>query len=606
MSLITWLPLISDTKNRGLSNPTLTTTGTITFNNGKLGKALTFNNTAITLKPAPLNTSTKEFSFAFWFKPSNTTGAMCIYNGRTEVGAAISIFRMTTNTFRFDDGVQHVFSYQTVANEWHHFVFTRDESNIKLYVDGVLNQTVTSSSFTCATASASIGLSSVSNATPNANPIIGQVNDYRIYDHVLSVKEIKELSKGLMTHLKLDWGANPNMIKNSYTWMNKNLGSPNAPSTTRIYTRSMIETEKAPCHWVYKCQIENAGTSSQGGCGCFYGVGAQGLALTDLVEGDTYTYSFWAKSDSGLSSGLDSAAIVETQTRVSYSGFGALDSNWRKHVVTFKWTKTTKLTACFYVTVPASSTIDFQVCGIKLEKGDKATPYVPHVSETAFTEHGYATLYKDDASGYNHTTTVTGTNLSPATDSPRGTGTNINKSGKITVVDVLPNGEVFPVFTINAWVRYTVGATQSLWQDLLGIAAKNSADSSSLLRLEFSNTTSGNIAWYGPMANSGGLLGTNIGNTGEWCMISLVSDGTKFIGYKNAAQYGTYTPSTNDYKGWKTAGAIYIGDSNVYYDVADVRVYSTVLSVDDIKELYQIPAQIDKTGKMYCGSLIEG
>jgi hypothetical protein len=88
-------------------------------------------------------------------------------------------------------------------------------------------------------------------------------------------------------------------------------------------------------------------------------------------------------------------------------------------------------------------------------------------------------------------------------------------------------------------------------------------------------------------------------------MITLVSDGTKFIGYKNGVQYGTKTPDTDARKGWKTTGHFYIGDTNIWFDVADVRLYSTVLSVDDINELYKIPVSIDKSGKIYCNELVE-
>ena len=59
MSLLVWLPLISNTVNKGLLNSTITTTGTISYSAGKIGNAITFNTSSIVLKPAPLTTNTK-------------------------------------------------------------------------------------------------------------------------------------------------------------------------------------------------------------------------------------------------------------------------------------------------------------------------------------------------------------------------------------------------------------------------------------------------------------------------------------------------------------------------------------------------------------------
>ena len=601
MSLLVWLPLISNTVNKGLLSPTITTTGTISYSAGKIGNALTFNNSALTLKPAPITGSTSEFSFAFWYKPTDTTNAHCIYNGRATVGGAVGIFRLSANTFRFDDGAQHTFTYKTVKDTWQHIVFTRDNTNIKLYVNGVLNQTMTSSSFTSAGSTASIGLSSTSGTTPNDNALFGQLNDYRIYDHVLSKKEVKELAKGLCMHLPLDWGGNPNMIKNSYTWMNKKLGNNNAPGTK---TKTVTESSIAPCKWVFKCQIQNTGATAVGSNGVYYPIDTQGLALTDLIKGETYTYSFWAKSDSGLAGGIYASSICESQTKISDSGFGALDSNWRKHIVTFKWTSTAKLTCSFYVTVPASSTIDFQVCGLKLEKGDKATPYIPHVEETAYINNEYATKYLQDCSGYNRTVTVNSNNIiSVATDAPRGTGTNITKSGKLTIANSFPVG-TFPSFTVNAWIRTKSDTTYALWYDFFGISANNASGSNSLFRMEVANTAGTAFNWFGPMQkNAGGLFNTTI-STGQWYMITLVSDGAKLYGYKDSVLYGTFTPEEAKL-GWSTTGTFYIGDSNIWFDVTDVRAYATALSAEDVKELYQVGAQIDKSGNFYCGQLVE-
>lgn len=46
-------------------------------------------------------------------------------------------------------------------------------------------------------------------------PLNGQLNDVRIYDNILSAKEIKEIAQGLILHYKLD-GFNGGVGDNLY------------------------------------------------------------------------------------------------------------------------------------------------------------------------------------------------------------------------------------------------------------------------------------------------------------------------------------------------------------------------------------------------------
>ena len=601
--LVTWLPLMGDIQNKGLSNTATTSTGSITYGQGKVGKCATFSSGAIILNPAPITTATPEFSFSFWYKTTSPSASQCIYNGRTSVGGPVSIF-VLNGGFRFDDGAQHTLSYTIPTNTWEHYVITRDASNIKLYVNGVLKVTTTSTSFTCTATYASIGMSSANTASPSSNPLVGSLQDYRIYNHVLSVREIKELAKGLAIHLPLNWSGNPNMIKNSYTMLNKSTGNTNSNSCT--VTKSIIEDDAAPCKYVLKVVATNATTASKANVGAYYTISNQGLTTSDLVSGNTYTYSFWAKADSANVSDITFApgGVYESQTGVSYSGFTALTPGWRKHTATFKWTSTSKLTACFYVTIPANGTNTYYICGLKLEAGAVATPYVPNTAETAYTGNSYGTMCLSECSGYNKTVTVTGT-PKIGNSSPRGTGTETTGGCKITV-DGFPCGTETP-FTIAYWHRPTSG-TYVAWADSLGFGVGNSSSTTAttVFRRENISTAGTGYIWYGNgvVTTSGGICGYTA-TIGTWYHVALTFDGDTFIMYINGAKYNT-SALASDYAGFKTYSNFYVGDTaSICQTVADVRIYATCLSASDIKALYNTPVEIDKCGKLYCNNLVE-
>lgn len=588
MSLLVWLPLIKDTNNQGVADTTITTTGTITYSAGKLGNALTFNTSALTLKPAPITGSMSEFSFAFWYKPTDITNTHCIYNGRATVGGAVSIFRVSANTFRFDDGAQHTFTYKTVKDTWQHIVFTRDNTNIKLYVNGVLNQTMTSSSFTSAGSTASIGMSSTSGTTPSGNSIAGQINDYRIYDHVLSVKEIKELAKGLCLHLPLDWGGNENILP--YTPVTSNSSEYNTELGRTVWVRSTTATGES---YIYGSR-------------------------TDIVEQSAkYTFSAWiwvneyVKSVDfyWLSTNITNKKTGATWDNVtSVTGQTPTPSTWNYMTWTFT-TKADDYTGFIRVDNNGSSTSGtaaiLKVANMKLEKGEKATPYIPHKNDTTYSAVSYGDKFIQDCSGYNRAVTKTGTGMSISSDSPRGTGTNWNGGGKIYVTGGFPVGTT-TIFTINAWVRTTADKTQTRYNDVFGFYSKNNAGNTTYTRCELESTAGTNLKWFGAIADASGFCDYSM-TTGTWAMITLVSDGSTLKSYKDGVLLTTFTP-TSSYNAWQSTGDLIIGDQNAgtgYYDIADFRVYATALSADDIKELYQIPAQIDKSGNVYCSNFVE-
>ena len=617
MSLLVWLPLTNNFENKGLSNVTVTNTNvTIDHTDANLGGCGYFNGSARIQISLPSELTTlKNTTISAWIKCSGTTVLGGISHNGSAGQNSIGCCTLYNTGWQFNKSSSWVYvgSYTSNTN-WKHVAVTIGEDTITTYMNGTVTATSSLSSQTLFSDLGTGNFIEIGSDFPGGDEYLtGRICDFRVYNHCLSKREIKELSKGLMTHLPLSWGANPNMIKNSYTFMNKNAGSSNQWTNSGLtYSSStVIEDNTAPCKWVMKRVIANSKETNVGGAGCFYGIGTKGLATTDLTENEYYTYSFWAKSDSGVPSGLGAGSVVESQTMISNTGFGALTSDWRLHTVTFKFTKTDRLTNCFYVTVPASSTIDFQVCGIKLEKGQIATAYIPHVEETAYTSKGYANLYYNECSGYKRTTTIStgsGGSVSIGTNSPRNTGTNF-AFHQIYLENGFPIGTT-PNFTIAFWQK-GIAQTQTRYADVvwLGVGASSSTTATARLRLETISTdgTSSGYVWYGNgvVTTSGGMCSLTA-NAGTWRHIVLTFDGTIFRQYVNGTQYNTSTLGS-DYTGFKTYGTFAVGDTsaNIQVELADVRVYGTCLSADDIKTLYNIPAEIDKTGKIFCGSLVE-
>ena len=184
--------------------------------NGKLGKAAHFEgNTANVIY---CNTTefnyTDNFSVALWVKPNYTgTAAQYLFTvGRADYGGygyGLQVADATKLTFRFGN------TYKQVAcntGEWHHFVMYVTDSRLYVYKDGEL-QNGNGTATVLPTYSDGNGLGiGCFHYSGNVYPGYGDICDFRIYDHALSPREIKELSKGLVCHYTLAMSGNENLI----------------------------------------------------------------------------------------------------------------------------------------------------------------------------------------------------------------------------------------------------------------------------------------------------------------------------------------------------------------------------------------------------------
>ena len=86
-------------------------------------------------------------------------------------------------------------------NSWHHICMVIDYEHLSfsVYLDGTFVDKKTYAINTVSNYGVNIGW-----LRPSYYPFKGQINDVRIYDHCLSPAEVKEISRGLILHYKLD------------------------------------------------------------------------------------------------------------------------------------------------------------------------------------------------------------------------------------------------------------------------------------------------------------------------------------------------------------------------------------------------------------------
>ena len=213
----------------------------------------------------------------------------------------------------------------------------------------------------------------------------------------------------------------------------------------------------------------------------------------------------------------------------------------------------------------------------------------PYIETTAY-----------DCSGYSNNGTVTGV-IQSITDTAKGTRSiDFASSGYITT-SINTNG-FKDSYTISHWVKKPNNGS-------VGVMSFGFRNSETAYRNLYWkqylcwNTGDGS---ENPFVKEDGTAITHTSLEGEWHHLVITGDGTTTILYIDGEKAGTATT-------YKNIGAdgVYIGNghrSDTYkFDgsIADFAIYSTVLSADDIKSLYNRRVSIDKQNNIIGAKLVE-
>lgn len=576
MSLQVWLPLNGKLDNLGLD-------GSLKFTNdasatvsteGKIGSCYSFSATSGSGIYLSSGKSASEFmntyinhhswSMCAWIKTTSNDNVVfgLTYGLRLWCGSTnqVSLYNKTR-------AVSASNNISTIDGKWHHICATYNtvDNAINVYVDGIKGTTVYypsgetyASSWTNTVA---IGRDP-NNSTASAHYYFqGSMNDARIYDHCLSTEEVKELSKGMIGHWKLD---------------NKGFGNPNLCPLTSKQDWTALNTKN------------------------YYSILSTSTSNFGLSVGDTFTWSVYVKVPTEIkklrarvqfyNSGSDrtgptgSTYVINGEGRISVTG--TILSGYTEMHLCIDYNASSDI---------ATTNVECYYKMPKLEKGSKVTSWIPYVSDPVYSALGLDSATEFDGSGLsNNGTKIGGLSISTSPQLIRYDNcyTFDGSTGSIQIPNLAtmcPSGE----FTMNCWIYHDNTWSSKTWETIFG--------GPSGFELEAKSGSTNSPVLY---AYSWGK-GTATYELNKWNMITMTRNASETKFYINGelkitGSAGTI-PSGNYFIGaWSNSSG-----QNYKGQISDFRLYATVLSVDDIKRLYDVSASIDKSGNIFAYSFKE-
>lgn len=544
MALQVWLPLTKNLSNQGLNNMTFSIdadSNIILDNNGKIGACYsrsTKQTSGRIVSNSTINLS-EDISMACWALVSNcvgdtANGLISNHSHANNTGVGITVKQVSTSDYRIscNTGTGSNRTYCTyygttnIKGAWHHLTLTYSKSakQLILYVDG--NTEYTLNNYVNSSIADYIIIFDWSTTYNNTSyRPAAKLNDVRIYDHCLSPKEVKEIAKGLVLHYPLN---------DAYV-----------EGTTNLVT----SITKGGQTTVNGYEVTTSGVSKD----TYFT-----LNLSEkIVAGNTYTISCRNNFDTGLywdfPIGSQANQTLTWRITPGYSSYTFVansgNSYWDKNI-------------CFMDDLSGTARNagkSFKMWDWQIEKKDHATPFVIGTRNETI-------VY--DCSGYQNNGVVSG-NVTLSVDSPRYIGS----------YKFIPNAMIstpgivnFDKCTYSVWCKDPSMSYKIVFCD--GTSKVAFGESSGFL------CSCGN--------NSQNKFTKNNWKNSDWNHVVVVRDGSTYKMYINGeaetqsgtADYWNHSASTITVGGREENAAMWNGN------ISDFRIYTTALSADDIKELY--------------------
>lgn len=600
MSLQVWMPLNGNLNNQGLDGSlefTNTASATVATD-GKIGSCYSFSATSGTGLLLSKGKSASEFMDAY---VNHHSWSMCAWVRTTSddnvvfgLTYGLRLWCGSTNYVHLYNNTRNVSAsnnISTIDGKWHHICATYNtlDNAVNVYVDGIKG---TTSYYPSGETYASSWSNSVAIGRDFNNSIAsshyyfqGSMNDVRIYDHCLSAKEVKEISKGLSLHyLMNDPYIEP--TTNNYSGWSTNCyngvtGKYNYGTSTDMYydnldgiIRVRMGTGNLDA-WPYVF-FNNITPPSNGEYRTlsfdYYST------IKDKINFYTYntsgTITWIANGVKGTGGNIpvntnswNHISVTIKNTGSYNSGFGYMRIGLEKHT---------------------SNTSNYWLFkNIQIESKDHSTGYT-----STGTSRSESLCF--DASGFGNNGVVRNqSSIFVERDSPRYDMSTVFNGTPFIIGQDLNGAKSTDALSLCAWINPSqVSGDHNIVSSYEGGGAGL-------------HISSGNIYFQ---IYSGGYINVSGGSVSAntWYHVVGTYDNSKLRIYINGELKGEAAKTGNITYHSGTPWAIGVnpsgtgdGGEHFYGKLSDVRIYSTALSASDVKELYSTSASIDKNGNVY-------
>lgn len=579
MSLIHWWPLNGDLLDRAGNNSLqyINSSGKIVTNNsGKLGKCYeraAIGSADLLRSKETMKVFTEE-SICAWIYVSQhaalktANGVVTNHDHTTNSGLGIGVYSsdgtnyyVSINAGNGSSRIHSTYWGQTnIKDAWHHVCLVSNGSTIKMYVDGKEDRAAIDYSVYSKADYLDIFNWSTGYYTQTSYRPACKVCDVRIYDHALSVKEVQELSKGLMLHYTFNDIGSENttnlvtgVTKGGQTTVDTNqvVTTSGADSDTYFYLK-LSKTLEAGKTYTLSCVGENIQMNS-GGYGKYFRFGLQGQGGVPQIS---------------IYNGPSSLTFTATSTQ-------AVNSLLLDDITGHRSLNNSK----FY---------NFQ-----MEEKDHATSYVKGSRNNPYY----------DESGYNHDGIQN--QIDYISDSNNGSCC-ASFNGTHSYIEVpnwkptLPNEP----YTMAFWVNPAEDKTRDIYFG-------NYPTTNGTFNIE-RNTNNYLRVYYNSDTPIGPISTVTI-PSGVWTHVVITFDGITFKAYKDGVEKYSKTLSqtlncTNT--NWKIGSdyrtAVGTSEATRYKGLmSDFRIYASALTPAQVLELYESKAEIDKNQNVFTNEIVE-